>query len=163
MSVRSPVENLGAWYSVPKGASCRNKIPAVIYPHGGYALARGDFEDARGFLSAGNALLTDLVRREDLPMVDSILAATAGMKSHSNPRLHILPGNHHTSVRPPVQAFARHVKSTTPKPSARQFSLQNMLNIDRSPWIEMAAQTTTRAFRDILERENAVPKNCGKR
>lgn len=51
-----------AWYAAPPGAV---KVPALVYFHGEFSLARWDFNQVRPFLAAGFAVLTPSLRGEN--------------------------------------------------------------------------------------------------
>ncbi|MGV3720043.1 MAG: alpha/beta hydrolase family protein [Actinomycetota bacterium] len=53
---------LPAWLARPSG---RGPHPAVLWAHGGFALAAADFEDARPFVAAGFVLMTPTWRGEN--------------------------------------------------------------------------------------------------
>ncbi len=57
--------SLKAWVALPPGASASSKVPGVVFFHGGFAFAAGDFEAARPFLDAGFALLCPMLRAEN--------------------------------------------------------------------------------------------------
>jgi acetyl esterase/lipase len=56
---------LRAWVAYPRGSSLHEKVPAVVYFHGGFAFGPGDFEDAKPFLDAGYALMCPMLRGEN--------------------------------------------------------------------------------------------------
>jgi dipeptidyl aminopeptidase/acylaminoacyl peptidase len=53
---------LMAWIAIPSG---RGPHPALLYAHGGYALASEDFEDVRPFVQAGYVVMTPTWRGEN--------------------------------------------------------------------------------------------------
>lgn len=53
---------LSAWYAKPKG---EGRGPALVYYHGGFAFGPDDFEVVRGFLDAGFAVMTPMLRGEN--------------------------------------------------------------------------------------------------
>ena len=55
---------LKAWFALPPKPSTE-KLPAVIYLHGGFSFAEQDFLDAKAFLDNGFALLTPTFRGEN--------------------------------------------------------------------------------------------------
>ncbi|MCK9684485.1 alpha/beta hydrolase family protein [Scleromatobacter humisilvae] len=57
--------SLKAWVALPPGASPSSKVPGVVFFHGGFAFAAGDFDAARPFLDAGFALLCPMLRAEN--------------------------------------------------------------------------------------------------
>ena len=56
---------LKAWAALPADASPSHKVPGVVFFHGGFAFAAGDFEAARPFLDAGFAVLCPMLRAEN--------------------------------------------------------------------------------------------------
>jgi len=56
---------LKAWAAFPADASPARKVPGVVFFHGGFAFAAGDFEVARPFLDAGFAVLCPMLRAEN--------------------------------------------------------------------------------------------------
>ena len=73
---------LKAWIGKP--SAVKDKMPVVVFLHGGFAFGRDDFDMARPFMAAGYAIVTPILRGEDgLPgefsyfynEVDDVLAA----------------------------------------------------------------------------------------
>jgi acetyl esterase/lipase len=56
---------LRAWAMFPKGASPAQKVPGVVYLHGGFAFGVDDLVDALPFLKAGYAVLIPSLRGEN--------------------------------------------------------------------------------------------------
>ncbi len=54
---------LKAWFAKPKGKA--QKVPAVVFFHGGFAFGKEDWDGARPFLDAGFALMCPTVRGEN--------------------------------------------------------------------------------------------------
>jgi acetyl esterase/lipase len=80
---------LKAWFALPPD-NASSTYPAVVYLHGGFSFARGDFEQARPFLANGYAVLAPTLRAENgnpgcfemfSGEVDDVLAAIRWVKA----------------------------------------------------------------------------------